>query len=191
MVVEPSVERRSVRLTYEDYRDLPDDGKRYELIDGDLNVTPAPATKHQVVVIQLVRSLGDWVLEQKLGVVFTAPFDVVLSTEDVVQPDLVYVANENRARVKPDRLEGPPDLVVEVLSEHHRRRDEVIKLHLYERHDVGEYWIVDPDLETVKVLELTGGGYRRTAELSAEAGDVLSSARIPGFDVEVARLFSF
>lgn len=187
MVVEPS----TTRLTYEDYRDLPDDGKRYELIDGDLNVTPAPATRHQVVVIQLVRSLGDWVLEQKLGVVFTAPYDIVLSAEDVVQPDLVYIAEAHRGRVKVDRFDGPPDLVVEVLSEHHRRRDEVIKLHLYERHGVGEYWIVDPELETVKVFELTDGSYRRSAELSAEAGDVLSSHRIPGFEVEVARLFSF
>jgi Uma2 family endonuclease len=129
------------------------------------------------------------VLERRLGVVLAAPCDVVLSDVDVVQPDLLYVANEHADRLTRTHVHGPPDLVVEILSGATRRRDEVTKRHLYERHGAPEYWIVDPELRTAKVYRLVGGRYERLAELSAEADDRLTTPSLEGLAIELREIF--
>jgi Uma2 family endonuclease len=115
---------------------------------------------------------------------------VILSDEDVVQPDLIFVSSE-RSSIEQDRgIFGAPDLVVEILSESNRKTDEITKRKLYEWAGVLEYWIVDPVLETVKVYRLHGGVYERAAELSAEAGDRLETPLLPGLAIAVSQIFA-
>lgn len=129
------------------------------------------------------------VVEEGLGLVLPAPVDVVLSEHDVVEPDLVFISRERRDRITEANIQGAPDLVVEVL-ESTRRRDEITKRHLYERHGVREYWLVDPELETVKVWRAGERGFERRAELSLERGDSLTTPVIPGLELPLSRLFS-
>jgi Uma2 family endonuclease len=180
----------SLKLSYEDYLYFPDDGKRHELIDGEHYVTPAPNLKHQTAVVNLSGDLRGFVRPRKLGKIWTAPVDVLLSEHDVVQPDLVFLSKD-RMDLAADgaKVMGAPDLVVEVLSPRTRRTDAVTKRHLYEKYGVSEYWMVDPELETVEVYRLAAGRFRREAELSAEAGDVLTSPLFPGLEIAVSAIF--
>ncbi len=181
--------RPTLKLTYEDYLHLPEDGKRHELIDGEHYVSPAPSTKHQAASMNLSRILGGFVREQRLGRVYAAPTDVVLSDVDVVEPDLLFVAAARAEIITEKNLRGAPDLAVEILSETTRRTDEVTKRHPYERFRVTEYWVVDPELETVKVHRLAEAGYRREAELPVEAGDALTTPLFPGLAIPLAEIF--
>jgi Uma2 family endonuclease len=152
-----------LKLTYDDYVALPDDGLRHEIIDGEHFVSAAPRLSHQRVASRLHLSLASYVATAELGEVLCTPVDVVLSRHDVVQPDILFLASATLAAAVSanHRFLGlPPNLVVEVLSPSTRRKDQVFKLLLYERAGVPEYWLVDPDLTTVTV-------YRRTDSPSA------------------------
>jgi Uma2 family endonuclease len=182
--------RSSVKYTYDDLQTFPEgDGKRYEIIDGDLLVTPAPGNRHQFVLGNLYWQVRSYLEGARIGRLLFAPADVVLSDINVVEPDLLFLSNARLARLTAKNIEGAPDLVVEVLSESNRRTDEVRKRKLYESVDVLEYWIVDPELETVKVYRKAGERFERPVELSAEAGDNLTTPLLPGFAVPVAKLF--
>lgn len=180
-----------LKLTYEDHRHFPEDGRRHEIINGEHYVSPAPASKHQFVVSTLLGLLWQHVQRENLGRVASAPFDVALSDVDVVQPDLLFLSREHLDRIRPTHIDGPPDLVVEVLSESTRKRDEITKRHLYEKHGVKEYWIVDPELEAVKVYRRSGARFGEKIERSAEAGDDLTSPLLPGFRVSLDALFAW
>jgi Uma2 family endonuclease len=180
---------RSTQLTYEDYLLFPDDGKRHEIIDGDHYVTPAPKTKHQKVSFNLTVALGSFVKERGLGLLFTAPCDVIFSDENIVQPDLLFVSSGRAAIVTEDNIRGAPDLVVEIISETTRKKDEVTKRKLYDRFGVQEYWIVDPELEIVKILRRAQQDFARALELSKEANDVLTTELFPGFALALAEIF--
>ena len=137
------------KFTYEDYRTAPPD-KRYELLDGDLVMVPAPNLRQQDVQSRLGRRLAQFVEEQALGKFFFAPCDVVLSDTDVVQPDLLFVSREREHLLSGgENVRGAPDLVVEILSPATADRDRGYKRALYGRHGVEEYWLVDPAAETV------------------------------------------
>lgn len=178
------------KLSYEDYALIPDDGRRHEILDGEHVMSPAPKTKHQRLVGRLFRSLGTHVEERGLGEVFVAPFDVLLSDHDIVQPDVCFVSDDQLGIVDEDNCKGAPDLIAEVLSESTRRRDLVDKRKLYERGGVAEYWAVDPEVDRVQVFRLTGGaGYDRTDDLAAESGDALTSPLFPGWELALDRLF--
>jgi Uma2 family endonuclease len=179
----------SVKFTYEDYLTFPDDGKRHEIIDGEHYVTPSPNTRHQKICANLHLLVGTFVREQTLGTVYFAPLDTLFSDLDVVQPDLLFVSTGRGEVITAKNISGAPDLVVEVLCEGTRRKDEVTKRKLYERFRVGEYWIVDPELETVKVHRLVGDSYERVAELSNEKGDVLTTPLLPGLELPLAEIF--
>ena len=179
----------SSKLTYEDYLTFPNDGRRHELVDGEHFVTPASTTRHQRIVGRLYFELQSHLIAHPSGEVLLSPYDVVLSALDVVEPDLLYVCRENESRITEANLQGPPDLAVEVLSEKNRRHDEVTKRKLYERAGVKEYWIVDPEIEMIKVHRLAGGALSRVAELSRDGGDRLSSPLLPGFSMELQKLF--
>jgi Uma2 family endonuclease len=181
---------RPVKYTVEDYFLFPDDGKRHELIDGDHFVTPSPNTKHQRVTINLSTLLHTFVKERGLGRVFAAPYDVILSDLDVVQPDLLFVSTANSTIVTEKNIQGAPDLVVEILSEGTRRTDEVIKRKRYEQFGIKEYWIVDPELETVKVYRMTDKGYVRVAELSKDANELLATPLLPNLNILLAEICS-
>ena len=140
------------KFTYEDYRTAPPD-KRYELLDGELLLNPAPNLKHQSVQVRLGSRLGRFVEEKALGCFFFAPCDVVLSDTDVVQPDLLFVSHARaHLLIGGDNVQGAPDLVVEILSPTTAERDRGYKRALYAKHGVKEYWLVDPAAETVSIL---------------------------------------
>jgi Uma2 family endonuclease len=178
-----------VKFTYEDYLLFPDDGKRHELIDGEHFVTPSPTTKHQRVSVRLLNALENFLRQNRAAEVFTAPYDVVLSDVDVVQPDLLLVLSAHASIITEKNIQGVPDLVIEILSEGTRKTDEVIKRKLYERSGVSEYWIVDPELETIKIYRLTTQRFVRQAELSREAGDALSTSLLSGLRIPLSEIF--
>jgi Uma2 family endonuclease len=127
---------------------------------------------------------------QPVGRVFTAPFDVILSNFDVVEPDLLFLTNERMAQVATAPwVKGPPSLVVEIGSPSTRKRDATIKRRLYERVGVDEYWIIDPELDEIHVYRHVDGKYQRTAELSLEAGDVLTTPLLPGVTLSLSTIF--
>lgn|SRR5574341_2006542 len=179
----------STHLTYEDYLEFPDDGKRHEIIEGDHYMTPAPRTKHQSVSINMAAEMSSFAKRGKLGRVLTAPCDVIFSDENVVQPDLLFVSAARAAIVTEDNVQGAPDIIIEILSESTRRKDEVTKRKLYERFGVSEYWIVDPELESVKIFKLAQEKYGRALELSNEANDVLTTDLLPGFCLPLTDIF--
>lgn len=176
-------------LTYDDYLLLPEDGSRYELIEGELLMTPAPLISHQRLSIRLSNRIGPFVERQNLGELFAAPTDVYLSHVNVVQPDLLFIAKEHSDRIVRACIHGAPDLVIEILSEGTRRRDEVTKLRLYAQFDVREYWVFDPFREGARVYRLKDGVYEQAANLSAEGGDRLTSPLLPGLELDLADLF--
>ncbi len=178
-----------VRLTYDDFVGFPDDGRRHELIDGEHVVTPTPVLRHQRICRRILVAIDIYLQSHPLGEVFGAPFDVILSDHDIVEPDILFVSNERR-EVLQDWVRGAPDLVVEILSPSTRRRDEVTKRHLYDHSGVREYWVVDPEIDVVKVYRrAAAGGFDRAAELTREAEEVLETPLLPGFSVQLADLF--
>ena len=151
--------QKTTGLTYEDYCELPDDGNRYEIVDGMLHVSPAPSEKHQRAVTGLIAQIGPHVLQRKLGRVYVAPLDILLSVGNVVQPDLVYISRERLSVVTAANVRGAPDLVVEVLSPSTRAFDLREKRDAFARHGVRWYWVVDPIAETIEAYELLGEAY--------------------------------
>jgi Uma2 family endonuclease len=160
-----------VVMTYPDYAALPDDGRRYELYDGELVELTSPTLRHQRAIRHLVGILDKHVRTQNLGEVVPAPFDVILSETTVVQPDIVFVARD-RARTLTDRgIEGPPTLAVEVLSPSTAGRDRGRKKALYARYGLPYLWLVDPSDESLEAYELRVTSYvlvgRRVGPASA------------------------
>lgn len=156
-----------VVLTYRDYEVLPADGRRYELHDGELSVTPAPGTDHQRAVGRLFRLLAEHVEQRALGEVFVSPTDCILTDTTVVQPDLLYVDAERAASISRRGIEGPPALVGEVLSPTTTGVDRGVKLQLYARHGVPFYWIVDLDRQRLEAYDLSAGALRLRSVLEA------------------------
>ena len=147
-------------LTYHDYAALPADGRRYEIHDGELSVTPAPSPRHQMCVANLFLVLNNHVRSNGLGVVLFAPLDVILGGgTSIVQPDLVYLANDRVTAISHRGIEGPPTLAVEVLSPSSAGVDRANKQRLYARHGVPFVWLVDPDARAVEAYRLEEDRY--------------------------------
>jgi Uma2 family endonuclease len=179
-----------VKLTYEDFLLFPDDGKRHELIDGEHYVTPSPNMKHQRVSGNIHLLIASWLETHPVGRVFYAPLDVVFSAFDVVEPDLLYLSNQRLAEVAtPANVRGTPEIVIEIASRGTRKRDETIKRRLYERTGVSEYWMVDPEVDVVRVYLREANGFGRAVERSREAGDTLTTPLLPGLELPLARIF--
>lgn len=187
-----------LKLTYDDFLLFPDDGKRHELIDGEHYVTPSPSLRHQAISGRLHLLIGNWLADQPRGRLFYAPLDVLFSRFDVVEPDLLYVSNERAPELLiGQHVTGAPDLVIEIGSPSTRSRDETIKRRLYERTDVTEYWIVDPESDVIRVYRRSSSApptgvrrrFARPIELSAEAGDVLTTPLFPGLDLPLRHIF--
>jgi Uma2 family endonuclease len=186
---DPMTPSPGVKLTYDDFVQFPDDGLRHELIDGEHYVTPSPNTKHQSVSINLTVLIGGWLERNPIGRFFHAPFDVVFSKFDVVEPDLLYLSNARAAdALTPLHVQGVPELVIEIGSPGTRKRDETIKRRLYERAGVWEYWIVDPEIDTIRVYRREKEEFGRVAELSADAGDVLTTSLLPGLEIPLSHV---
>jgi Uma2 family endonuclease len=185
-----ALQDRPVRLTYEDYVLIPEDGQRHEILDGEHYVTASPFLRHQALVCRFTVALSPFIKANRLGEVFPAPTDVVLSRYDVVQPDLVFVSTARRHILTEPNIQGAPDLVIEILSPSTRRRDEGIKLGIYERFGVGECWLADPVKRAVSVFRAVEGRFLVIAALSAEAGDVLETPLLPGLEIRLAEIFA-
>lgn len=170
--------------TYEDYLQLPDDGKRYEVLEGKLYVSPSPSTAHQKVVLRLTVLLYK-LEEQGLGFLFAAPMDLLFPGADPVQPDLMYFTVAQKDQILPKFCVGAPTLIVEVLSPSTRSVDRVTKLHLYARNGIPYYWLADPLEKTLEILQLDGETYRVAAALAP--GDRYEG--FPGAAVDVEELF--
>lgn len=138
------------KLTYEEYVLFPDDGKIHEIIDGEHHMTPAPGTYHQTVSRRMQFQLYEQIEKKGLGQVYDAPTDVELSRIDIVQPDIVVVLAERTRIISPARIIGPPDLVIEILSDTTREKDETLKFTLYQSAKIPEYWLVEPQGQDVK-----------------------------------------
>jgi len=179
-----------VKLTYDDFLLFPDDGMRHELIDGEHYVTASPNTKHQVVSGNLYWLLRTYLEQHPIGRIYYAPFDVLFSKFDVVEPDLLYLSNERAADVlTTQHVKGSPDLIIEIGSPSTRQRDETIKRRLYERTAVTEYWVVDPDLDVVRVYRRESDRFGRPVELACESGDVLTTPLFSGLNLQLADIF--
>ena len=155
-------------LTYEDYAALPNDGNRYEILEGELAVTPAPSTRHQIASANLFKLLTRYIDEKSLGILLYAPVDLILESTSVLQPDLLFVAKARQNIITDRAVEGAPDLVIEILSPATSRTDRITKAQIYARHEVPAYWIVDPEQETVEVYLLSVDGYKQAATLQGE-----------------------
>ncbi len=178
----PTTPTRPVRFTYRDYLLLPE-GDRRELIGGEFLVVPAPTPHHQRVSARLQRALHDFVEANGLGEVFDAPIDVVLSEENVVQPDLIFVARDRASVVRETHVAGAPDLVVEIVSPSTADRDRETKRRLYFKYGVREYWLVDPGAGTIEVL-VPGAADFETHRVFPR-GTRLSSPLLPGLSIPV------
>ena len=178
----------AVKLTYEDYCAAPAD-ERYELLDGQLIMVPAPNIKHQDVQFRLALELGKWIIEHGLGRAFNPPCDVVLSDHDTVQPDFMFVSREREHLMRDgQKVQGAPDLVVEVLSPSSAKQDRGAKRALYGKHGVTEYWLVDPVAETVEIHRQRGGVLAAADTFSR--GQTLRSPLLAGLELRLDDVFS-
>jgi Uma2 family endonuclease len=177
------------KLTYEEFRQFPDDGKHYELIHGEVHLSPSRSTKHQLILGNTSVSLGTYVKSARLGVVFSAPVDVCLNPDTAVQPDLIFISAERVGIVLENFVAGAPDLAVEVLSQSTAVYDRATKLPIYAEAGVLEVWLIDPQAKTVEVLKLQGKKYFVDATLTGE--QVLASNLFPGWQLPLRDLFDF
>ncbi len=168
---------------------MPEDGKRYQLIDGEIFMTPSPNTKHQRAVGNLYLALRELVDREGLGEVFIAPLDVVFGEHDAVQPDVLFVSRDRSGIITPLFVYGAPDLVIEVLSPSNIRFDREKKRRVYATAGVKELWYIDPQTETAEILNLgSDGDYRLTRSVSAE--EPILSETLPGFSLPLRRVFA-
>ena len=176
------------RWTYAKYAAIPDDGNRYEIVDGVLYMTPAPNLGHQGSVIRFSSFLFSHVELSGLGRVFPAPCDVELAPRIVVEPDVIVVLNANAGIMTPSRIIGAPDLVIEVASPGTAGFDRRTKQDAYASAGVPEYWIADPSARTVEVLQLAGSAYESLGIF--EGDSTLLSHVLPELPVRVSQLFA-
>ena len=170
------METQRVILTYKDYEALPADGRRYEIHEGELSVTPAPTPQHQRVSGNLYEILRSHVKSHGIGEVFYAPIDCILGETTVVQPDLIYLDTARLAAISARGIEGPPTLIVEILSPTTASIDRSTKRQLYARYGVPYYWIIDPVAQTIEAYTLSGPGYQLTQRATGT-----ESISIPAF----------
>jgi Uma2 family endonuclease len=183
-----SIPHGKIVLTYDDYCLLPNDRNRYEILDGELSVTPAPATKHQTALGNLYRFLANHIVANPLGKLFIAPTDLILAPTTIVQPDLIFIGNDRLHIITERAIEGPATLVIEILSPTTHRTDRGTKAQLYAKHQVPQYWLVDPDQRTFEAYELVIDRYDLTA--SASGAEVFAPSLFPGLSIRLADLWA-
>lgn len=184
-IIGMAVQSQNRRMTYDEYCRLPEDGLRYELINGELYVTPAPNTRHQKIMARLLVRIAAHLEAKAGGQVLAAPYEVDFFDKEAVQPDLVFVSDADSHIVTEAKIVGVPTLVVEVLSS--SARDRGLKRDLYERQGVPEYWILDPNKNQAEIYRLTGRSYGEPLILAP--GNHLTTPAIPGLELDLAYIF--
>ncbi len=180
-----ALQRQKRQYTYEDYARLPE-GAPYQLIGGELVMTPSPVPYHQIISGRIEFELRKFINERGLGEVIDAPMDVYFSETDTYQPDIIFISKERLNIIGEKKIEGPPDLVVEILSEATAYYDLKHKKNVYEKTGVKEYWIVDPIEKSIEVYE-NADGFRLFSR-AIEKGRV-NSKLLEGFGVDLERVF--
>ena len=180
------VETRPTTLTYEDYLKTPDD-ERWELLNGSLTRRPTPNTVHQRTLGNLAIALFKFVDGTGLGEVIISPYDVVLSSTNVLEPDVIFVSADQQSIITDANIQGAPALLIEVVSPSTLTRDREVKRNIYAEHGVREYWLVDPDARTITILTLHGKELRETGRYST--ADTLSSPTLPGLALDLTSIF--
>lgn len=176
--------------TWQDYLRLPDDGQRYEIIEGVLYVSPSPSFDHQFSLSKLFARLNEFVERLGLGLVLTAPFDVLLpGVASPVQPDLLFFRSDNVPRPGDQRFEGVPDLVVEVISPGNSRLDRKVKFDAYQKAGVAEYWLADPKTRSIAVHVLDAERHEYVELGQWGPGETVTSQLLDGFETAVTPLF--
>ena len=184
------VTKPQARLTVQDYLAIPeDDENRYELIDGELYMAPAPTWEHQESIGNLYSALRDFVRANGLGRVVASPIDVYLSDEDVFQPDIVFVSTDRLDIIHSSGVHSAPDLVIEMLSPGTEQRDLTIKRERYEMLDVKEYWLANPVAKTISVLRLRDGAFEHIGVFTE--GMTVETPLLPGLRVDVSSVFDY
>jgi Uma2 family endonuclease len=183
-----SIPHGKIVLTYEDYCFLPNDRNRYEILAGELSVTPAPRTKHQSISSHLHRMLANHIVTNQLGYIYAAPTDVILAPTTVVQPDLIFVGNDRRHIITERAIEGPPTLLIEILSTTTHRTDRLTKAQLYAKHQVPHYWLVDPDQQALEAYELVIDRYDLAA--SASDAEIFAPSLFPSLSFQLSDLWA-
>jgi Uma2 family endonuclease len=182
-----AVEKVRPRVSFADLERAPEDGRRYELYDGEVYVVPAPIPRHQVVQYTLAEELRG-ICRQHGGFAIGSPIDIVFSDYDVLQPDVVYFGPARAHLVDLDHaIRHAPDLCVEILSPSTEATDRGRKLPMFARYGVPEYWIIDPVEETIEVHRLEAGGYALVQRASGD--DEVSSLVVPGATLRAGRIF--
>ena len=179
--------KMTTKMTYAQYCLLPEDRNRYELIDGELFVTPAPTPKHQEIVGALFLRLSAYVQQSSFGRVYIAPVDVLLDQYTVIQPDVLFIRRERLGIIKEGAIEAAPDLVVEVLSPSSFYKDLRRKMAAYAQFGVHEYWIVDPETETIELYQRAGEVLQLARKFSSN--ETLQSPLLEGFQLPVSSIF--
>lgn len=174
--------------TYQDYVKIPDDGKTYQIIGGKLFMTPAPSSYHQRISRNLEFILWSKVKENDLGQIFYVPIDVIFSSVNVVQPDIVFVSKDRAGIIKDKGVFGAPDLIAEIISPSTSQIDVKLKRQLYQRFGVREYWMVYPEEKKVEILYLRGGSFKLKGTFSYE--DTVEPEILPGLKVDLRQIFS-
>ncbi|HAG08843.1 MAG TPA: restriction endonuclease [Desulfotomaculum sp.] len=172
--------------TYEDYALLPE-GAPYQLIGGKLVMTPAPTTYHQSISMRLELKLATFVLEKDLGMVYYAPIDVYLGEKETYQPDIIFIAKDRLHIIEPAKVNGAPDLVIEILSPSTAYYDLKEKFKVYARQGVKEYWIIDPNDQSIEVYQEEEGKFKQFQRIEKEGK--VNSKVLPGFEVEISDIF--
>jgi Uma2 family endonuclease len=174
-----------LRMNYRDFQHLPDDGKIYEIIEGELFNAPPPSTYHQDISRNLVQALLQYLDENPLGKIYYAPIAVVLGSEDIVQPDIVYISKEKSSIITPREIKGTPNLIIEITSTK-PQYDKVVKKKLYAKYRVPEYWVIDMAENVVEVNEILDIEYKNEI---LRSGDILRSKALPKFEISVDEIF--
>ncbi len=173
--------------TYDDYAALPEDGQRYEIVNGVLVMAPAPSPEHQAIVVRLTHYLFVYVELAQLGRVFTSPIDVELGPKHVYQPDIVVVLKAHEGIIHEKKIVGTPDLMIEVASPSTAAFDRLTKYEIYARAGIAEYWIVKPAARSIDVMVLDAGEYRLLGTFTGKT--MLPSHVIPNLPVQVEQFF--
>jgi len=179
-----------IKVTYEDYRNAPEsERERYELVEGEVVMVPSPNEYHQRIVRNLAFLLHQYITQHALGSLYWAPFDVILSEDTVLQPDILFVGKERSDAIAEEGIRGAPDLVVEVLSPATAKRDRTYKKALYARYGVKEYWLVDPATKSIELLTLGEHGFSQVARYVCAERDILESPSLAGLSIDLDKVF--
>ena len=174
------------QYTYADYLLTPDD-VRYELIEGELIMAPAPTPRHQLISAYFMAFLVPFVRTNGLGWIFSAPIDVHLSDTNLFQPDILFISAERAHIIGETNIQGAPDLAIEIASTRTQTRDQTVKREIYERFGVLEYWLAYPITQTVEVLRLENGRFVSVGVYGL--GDTLTTPLLPGLAIDLNEIF--